>query len=206
MVASSGGYREAGSRAITVARCNLAAARRRRQAALRGLLGLPGGERGAVAGVRRAPRGREGPAGRAAKRVAGGRASRAQVLFRDHPLLRRPDTDQRRQRRFLLCAAGKNRRPAVTRKKGMIAGLRRIAAALILAIATPALGDPIQVSSAGLEVAETRYALFVDFRLDLTPQLLQALNNGVSLGFLVEFELSRPRWYWFNQKTASEKL
>lgn len=102
------------------------------------------------------------------------------------------------------------KRPAGTHDpragQAMIADLRRIATALILTIATPALGDPIQVNSAGLEVAETRYALFADFRLDLTPSLLQALNNGVSLGFLVEFELSRPRWYWFNEKTASEKL
>jgi len=69
-----------------------------------------------------------------------------------------------------------------------------------------ASADTIQVNSVGLEVAETRYALFADFRLELTSSLLEALNNGVSLGFLVEFELSRPRWYWFDEKAAVEKL
>jgi len=28
----------------------------------------------------------------------------------------------------------------------------------------------------------------------------------VSLGFLVEFELTRPRWYWFDERTTFEKL
>ena len=83
----------------------------------------------------------------------------------------------------------------------------RVAAILLALLIAPSVrADPIQVNSAGLEVTETRYALFADFRLDLTPSLREALNNGVSLGFLVEFELSRPRWYWFNEKTATEKL
>ena len=87
-----------------------------------------------------------------------------------------------------------------------VASLRQIGTALIMVVASTAAADTIQVNKAGLEVAESRYALFADFHLDLTPSLLEALNNGVSLGFLVEFELSRPRWYWFNQKTAAEKL
>ena len=86
----------------------------------------------------------------------------------------------------------------------MIASFRRSAAAL--AFAASALAEPIQVNNVGLELAETRYSLYADFRLDLTAPLLEALKNGVSLGFLVEFELTRPRWYWFDEKSASEKL
>jgi len=85
--------------------------------------------------------------------------------------------------------------------------LRQLGAALLLgSAAATASADAIQVNSATLEVAETRYALFADFRLELTASLLEALSNGVSLGFLVEFELSRPRWYWLNEKAAAEKL
>ena len=84
--------------------------------------------------------------------------------------------------------------------------LRRFGGALALGIAVAANADTIQATSAGLEVTETRYALYADFRLDLSASLLEALNNGLSLGFLVEFELSRPRWYWFDEKTATEKL
>jgi uncharacterized protein DUF4390 len=88
----------------------------------------------------------------------------------------------------------------------VIARLRQIGAVLLLGSAAAATADTIQVNNAALEVAETRYALFADFRLELTPSLLEALNNGVSLGFLVEFELLRPRWYWFNERAATEKL
>src|ERR1700674_5958827 len=88
----------------------------------------------------------------------------------------------------------------------MNTSLRRFVAALALGLATSALAQPIQVNNAGLEIAETRYFLNADFQLDLTVPLLEALNNGVSLGFLVEVQLTRPRWYWFDQKTASEKL
>jgi len=85
--------------------------------------------------------------------------------------------------------------------------LRQLGAALLLgSVAATATADAIQVNNATLEVAETRYALFADFRLELTTSLLEALSNGVSLGFLVEFELSRPRWYWLNEKTTTEKL
>jgi len=62
--------------------------------------------------------------------------------------------------------------------------------------------QPIQVNNVGLEIAETRYFLNADFHLDLTAPLLEALNSGVSLGFLVEFQLTRRRWYWFDEKTA----
>jgi hypothetical protein len=88
----------------------------------------------------------------------------------------------------------------------MVKTLSQFGAALALGLSMPALAQPIQVNNAGLEIAETRYFLNADFQLELTAPLLEALNNGVSLGFLVEFQLTRPRWYWFNEKTASEKL
>jgi hypothetical protein len=80
------------------------------------------------------------------------------------------------------------------------------ASLLALGCATAARAQPIQVNNAGLEISETRYLLNADFHLVLGGPLLEALNNGVSLGFLVEFELTRPRWYWFDEKTVSEKL
>ena len=81
------------------------------------------------------------------------------------------------------------------------------AAALALCCPEGARAQPLlQVNNAGMEISETRYVLNADFHLDLSGPLLEALNNGVSLGFLVEFELTRPRWYWFDEKTVSEKL
>jgi hypothetical protein len=44
------------------------------------------------------------------------------------------------------------------------------------------------------------------FEFLLTPRLEEALNNGVTLPFVVDFELIRPRWYWLDEKVASERL
>lgn len=75
---------------------------------------------------------------------------------------------------------------------------------LIFSHSAPA--DVISVKSAGLEQSEEGYLLNADFEFDLTSRLEQALNSGVSLTFVVEFELTRSRWYWFDEKTASERL
>ena len=88
----------------------------------------------------------------------------------------------------------------------MDTSLRRFVAALAASFVASVLAQPIQVNNVGLEIAETRYFLNADFHLDLTAPLLEALNGGVSLGFLVEFQLTRRRWYWFDEKTAFEKL
>ena len=72
----------------------------------------------------------------------------------------------------------------------MKTGLRRSIAALAASFVVSALAQPIQVNNAGLEIAQTRYFLNADFRLELTAPLLEALNHGVSLGFLVEFQLA----------------
>ncbi len=75
-------------------------------------------------------------------------------------------------------------------------------AALWLALASPfaACGEGIEVKKASFAVAEDGYVLEAEFAIALTPTLEEALNKGVSLHFLLEFELIRPRWYWFNDK------
>lgn len=44
--------------------------------------------------------------------------------------------------------------------------------------------------------------LSTDFALALTPPLEEALEKGISLYFTLEFELSRSRWYWFDEKAV----
>ena len=83
--------------------------------------------------------------------------------------------------------------------------LRQLGAALLLFIATAAHADTIEVQAVELDPTEARYLLYADFGLELNARLEEALNNGVTLNFVVEFELTRPRWYWFNEKTALEK-
>jgi hypothetical protein len=75
-----------------------------------------------------------------------------------------------------------------------------------LCMAVPAAASGIEVRAATLESTDDGYAVHADFDVDLTPRVEEALNSGVSLYFVVEFELIRPRWYWFDQRTVVSRL
>ncbi len=66
--------------------------------------------------------------------------------------------------------------------------------------AFPALAEGIDVRSASIERIEGGWQLQADFDIQFSPRLEEAVNRGVPLYFIVEFELSRPRWYWFDEK------
>jgi len=77
-------------------------------------------------------------------------------------------------------------------------------AALWLALTpVPAAADGIEVRKAALVQADDGYFLEATFEIVLTAALEDALNKGIPLHFLVEFELIRPRWYWLNEKVAN---
>ena len=76
---------------------------------------------------------------------------------------------------------------------------------LVFDAAPAAHADGIEVRKAALAVVDDGYVLEASFGIVLTPPLEEALNKGVSLYFLLEFELIRPRWYWFNEKIADTR-
>jgi hypothetical protein len=85
--------------------------------------------------------------------------------------------------------------------------MRRIAIALvILLIALPAGADEIEVRDVALRSVEEGLALDADFAFELTPRLADVVANGVPLYFSVEFELTRRRWYWFDETAASQRM
>ena len=53
---------------------------------------------------------------------------------------------------------------------------------------------------ADLAANDDGFALDADFAFELNPRLEDAIDNGVPLYFVVEFELTRPRWYWFDER------
>jgi hypothetical protein len=77
--------------------------------------------------------------------------------------------------------------------------------ALLLA-AFPARAEEIEVRDVALRSVEDGLALDVDFVFELTPRLADVVANGVPLYFRVEFELTRRRWYWFDETAASQRL
>ncbi|MGH8764860.1 MAG: DUF4390 domain-containing protein [Burkholderiales bacterium] len=77
---------------------------------------------------------------------------------------------------------------------------------LALAAAPAAIADEIEVTDARLVSGEDGVFLSADFAFDLNPRLAEVVTNGVPLYFVVEFELTRPRWYWFDEKASAKRI
>jgi len=69
-----------------------------------------------------------------------------------------------------------------------------------------ACADTIPVKSAELREEDESYALNAQFDVAFNPTLEEALQKGVSLYFVLEFELSRPRWYWLDEKLVTQSF
>lgn len=85
------------------------------------------------------------------------------------------------------------------------ASWRAVAGALLFALlalgsAGQALADGIVPVKAEVAAGEEGYHLDAEFDIKFSPGLEEAVNRGVVLHFVVEFELSKPRWYWFDEK------
>ncbi len=66
-----------------------------------------------------------------------------------------------------------------------------------------AWGGEIEVTNPQLQPADDGYVLSADFRFDLNPRLEEAVTKGVVLHFVADFELTRKRWYWLDEKLAA---
>jgi hypothetical protein len=90
--------------------------------------------------------------------------------------------------------------------------MRRIAlaiagfAATMALAAAPLRAEEIEVREVALRSTAEGLALDADFEFELTPRLAEVVANGVPLYFQVEFELTRRRWYWFDETAASRRL
>ena len=83
--------------------------------------------------------------------------------------------------------------------------LLRLIAAVMIALALPApvaRADVVPVKSAELRIDESEVLLSAEFDLALTPTLEEALQKGIALHFVVEFDLTRARWYWLDEKVT----
>ena len=78
-----------------------------------------------------------------------------------------------------------------------------IALWLAMAAAMPAHAQGIEIRKATVTVADDAYVLDAQFDIALTHTLEDVLNKGVPLYFLLEFELVRSRWYWFNDRVSN---
>ncbi len=93
--------------------------------------------------------------------------------------------------------------------------LRRLLCAAVVALGAflglpePAgANDRIEVRSAELRPAADGDGLDLDvtFDFDLPWALEDAVSRGVPLYFVVDFELYRSRWYWFDERRVAASL
>lgn len=86
----------------------------------------------------------------------------------------------------------------------------RLLALFVLAFALgwagPAHAGNIEISHISLEGNDEGYALDADFQIELNPRLEDAIAKGVALYFEVEFELTRKRWYWFDDSVSRQLM
>ena len=76
--------------------------------------------------------------------------------------------------------------------------LASLLAALALAPLSVRAAD-IEVTQAHLESSDDGYRLSASFVFDLNHSLEEAITHGIPLHFTTEVELTRPRWYWFDE-------
>lgn len=68
--------------------------------------------------------------------------------------------------------------------------------------------DRISVADAALAPAPEGdgVALYAQFEFELPAALRDAVDRGIALYFVVDFELYRDRWYWFDKKLVDQAL
>lgn len=75
---------------------------------------------------------------------------------------------------------------------------------VLFALPAQAANDHIDCLHAAVEARDDGYYYSGDFELDLKPRVAEALERGLTLYFVVEANLSRSRWYWFDEHPVKE--
>ena len=85
--------------------------------------------------------------------------------------------------------------------------LRLLACQLLLlfACAQAQAAEGVEITRANIEASEEGYKLSVNYAFELNNGLEDAIQHGVQLFFTTQVELTRPRWYWYDDKAVSER-
>jgi hypothetical protein len=84
---------------------------------------------------------------------------------------------------------------------------RLLACQLLLAFACAQAhaDDGIEITRAAIETSDDGYRLNANYAFDLPQGLENALLHSVELYFTTEIELTRPRWWWTDEKAVSTR-
>jgi hypothetical protein len=82
--------------------------------------------------------------------------------------------------------------------------LRSWLLAVLLLLAPSLHAEGVDIVQAHLESTDDGVKLSATFAFDLNRGLEEAITHGLPLYFTTEVELTRPRWYWFDEKAITE--
>jgi Domain of unknown function (DUF4390) len=108
---------------------------------------------------------------------------------------------------FCIPIPALSRSPRPQRRGSVFAFLAALlATGCWLAVSAPAKADTIPVKAAELRIEDGEVLLNADFEFSLNPTLEEALEKGIPLYFALDFELTRGRWYWLDEKVTQTAL
>ena len=71
---------------------------------------------------------------------------------------------------------------------------------LLLFVAFAVQATEISVRNPQLVANDDGYSLAADFNINFNTRLEEAVSKGIVLYFAIDFELTRSRWYWFDEQ------
>jgi hypothetical protein len=99
------------------------------------------------------------------------------------------------------CCKSTDKRSRITPFKLFLLTLPLLIACLVFAASSS-----LHIKSAELVAAEEAFVLNADFDVTFSNEVEAALNKGVPLSFLVEFQLVTPRRYWFDDEIETSSM
>ncbi len=83
---------------------------------------------------------------------------------------------------------------------------RLLALQLLLMFAcAQAQAEGVEITRAHIETSEEGYRLSASYAFELNEELENAIQHGVPLFFTTQVELTRPRWYWYDDRAVSQR-
>jgi hypothetical protein len=67
-------------------------------------------------------------------------------------------------------------------------------------VSTSVNAEGIKIKSFEFERVDNEWLLNASFQIELSPGLEDAVQKGVVLYFQTDFEVTRSRWYWFDER------
>ena len=105
------------------------------------------------------------------------------------------------------CCANAARLEFAAAGQGWLRRAARLALfACLFLLAGWAQAGRIEPLEASLAVGDEGYLLSAQFQIELGSHLEEAVSRGVPLYFLMEFDLTRSRWYWSNEHVAGRTI